>query len=98
MTPTTSRHGVLSLSRIRFPIAAAGSRHSSRARFSDTMATGRIPYAVFCLKKKEEVMTPNSSRFWAADVYKTGQPQPSFYKQPQRDYLDAERRAGRWNG
>jgi phosphoribosylaminoimidazole-succinocarboxamide synthase len=46
----------------------------------------------------DEVMTPDSSRFWAADVYKPGRPQPSFDKQPLRDYLDAERRAGRWNG
>jgi phosphoribosylaminoimidazole-succinocarboxamide synthase len=40
----------------------------------------------------DEVMTPDSSRFWAADAYKPGQPQPSFDKQPLRDYLDAERR------
>ncbi len=33
----------------------------------------------------DEVMTPD-------------QPQPSFDKQPLRDYLDAERKAGRWNG
>ena len=46
----------------------------------------------------DEVMTPDSSRFWAADAYKPGQPQPSFDKQPLRDYLDVERRAGRWNG
>jgi phosphoribosylaminoimidazole-succinocarboxamide synthase len=46
----------------------------------------------------DEVMTPDSSRFWAADVYRPGQPQPSFDKQPLRDHLDAERRAGRWNG
>lgn len=46
----------------------------------------------------DEVMTPDSSRFWAVDVYKPGQPQPSFDKQPLRDYLDVERRAGRWNG
>jgi phosphoribosylaminoimidazole-succinocarboxamide synthase len=46
----------------------------------------------------DEVMTPDSSRFWAADVYRPGQPQPSFDKQPLRDYLDPERRAGRWNG
>jgi phosphoribosylaminoimidazole-succinocarboxamide synthase len=46
----------------------------------------------------DEVMTPDSSRFWAADVYKPGQPQPSFDKQPLRDYLDGERRAGCWNG
>ena len=46
----------------------------------------------------DEVMTPDSSRFWAADAYRPGQPQPSFDKQPLRDYLDTERRAGRWNG
>src|SRR6266478_3560815 len=46
----------------------------------------------------DEVMTPDSSRFWAADAYKPGQAQPSFDKQPLRDYLDAERRDGRWNG
>jgi phosphoribosylaminoimidazole-succinocarboxamide synthase len=46
----------------------------------------------------DEVMTPDSSRFWAVDAFKPGQPQPSFDKQPLRDYLDTERRAGRWNG
>ncbi|WP_426438077.1 phosphoribosylaminoimidazolesuccinocarboxamide synthase [Bradyrhizobium genosp. P] len=46
----------------------------------------------------DEVMTPDSSRFWAVDAYKPGQPQPSFDKQPLRDYLDIERHAGRWNG
>jgi phosphoribosylaminoimidazole-succinocarboxamide synthase len=46
----------------------------------------------------DEVMTPDSSRFWAADVYKPGKSQPSFDKQPLRDYLDIERHAGRWNG
>src|SRR3954447_3303623 len=46
----------------------------------------------------DEVMTPDSSRFWAAEVYAPGRPQPSFDKQPLRDYLDAERHAGRWNG
>ncbi|MFZ1174550.1 MAG: phosphoribosylaminoimidazolesuccinocarboxamide synthase [Bradyrhizobium sp.] len=46
----------------------------------------------------DEVMTPDSSRFWAVDVYQPGKPQPSFDKQPLRDHLDIERRAGRWNG
>ncbi len=46
----------------------------------------------------DEVMTPDSSRFWAVDTYKPGRAQPSFDKQPLRDYLDVERRAGRWNG
>jgi phosphoribosylaminoimidazole-succinocarboxamide synthase len=46
----------------------------------------------------DEVLTPDSSRFWPADLYHPGGPQPSFDKQPLRDYLDSERRAGRWNG
>ncbi len=46
----------------------------------------------------DEVLTPDSSRFWPADRYEPGRPQPSFDKQPLRDYLDAERKAGRWNG
>src|SRR6195256_6541712 len=46
----------------------------------------------------DEVMTPDSSRFWAVDVYRPGRPQPSFDRQPLRDYLDVERHAGRWNG
>jgi phosphoribosylaminoimidazole-succinocarboxamide synthase len=46
----------------------------------------------------DEVLTPDSSRFWPADRYQPGRTQPSFDKQPLRDYLDAERRAGRWTG
>jgi len=46
----------------------------------------------------DEVLTPDSSRFWPADQYAPGHTQPSFDKQPLRDYLDGERRAGRWNG
>jgi phosphoribosylaminoimidazole-succinocarboxamide synthase len=46
----------------------------------------------------DEVLTPDSSRFWPADRYAPGSAQPSFDKQPLRDYLDGERRAGRWNG
>jgi len=46
----------------------------------------------------DEVMTPDSSRFWPADGYTAGRPQPSFDKQPLRDWLDVERHAGRWNG
>ncbi len=46
----------------------------------------------------DEVLTPDSSRFWPADQYEPGRTQPSFDKQPLRDWLDAERRAGRWDG
>jgi phosphoribosylaminoimidazole-succinocarboxamide synthase len=46
----------------------------------------------------DEVMTPDSSRFWPADLYKPGGPQPSFDKQPVRDYLAQLRSQGVWNG
>ncbi len=46
----------------------------------------------------DEVLTPDSSRFWPADGYRPGRAQPSFDKQPIRDWLQAERDAGRWNG
>lgn len=46
----------------------------------------------------DEVLTPDSSRFWPAGDYEPGRPQQSFDKQPLRDYLEAERAAGRWNG
>ena len=46
----------------------------------------------------DEVMTPDSSRFWPADRYQPGRSQPSFDKQPLRDYLAGLRRAGQWNG
>ena len=46
----------------------------------------------------DEVLTPDSSRFWPDDQYVAGRSQPSFDKQPLRDWLDGERRAGRWNG
>jgi phosphoribosylaminoimidazole-succinocarboxamide synthase len=43
-------------------------------------ASGRILLA-------DEIFTPDSSRFWPADAYEPGGPQPSFDKQYLRDYL-----------
>ena len=37
----------------------------------------------------DEVLTPDSSRFWPADSYKPGKDQPSFDKQFVRNYLDS---------
>jgi phosphoribosylaminoimidazole-succinocarboxamide synthase len=36
----------------------------------------------------DEMLTPDSSRFWPADQYSPGRPQPSFDKQFVRDYLE----------
>jgi phosphoribosylaminoimidazole-succinocarboxamide synthase len=41
----------------------------------------------------DEVMTPDSSRYWPQDSYQPGGPQPSFDKQFVRDYLESIR----WN-
>jgi phosphoribosylaminoimidazole-succinocarboxamide synthase len=41
----------------------------------------------------DEVLTPDSSRFWPAESWKPGGPQPSYDKQFVRDYLESIR----WN-
>ena len=46
----------------------------------------------------DEVLTPDSSRFWPEEGYEAGRPQPSFDKQPLRDYLENQRKLGMWNG
>jgi phosphoribosylaminoimidazole-succinocarboxamide synthase len=37
----------------------------------------------------DEVLTPDSSRFWSVDTWKPGSTPPSFDKQPLRDWLEA---------
>ena len=45
----------------------------------------------------DEVLTPDSSRFWPADRYEPGRDQDSFDKQYVRNYLAELVRAGRWD-
>jgi phosphoribosylaminoimidazole-succinocarboxamide synthase len=52
----------------------------TKLEFGRDAETGRILLA-------DEIFTPDSSRFWPADTYKPGGPQPSFDKQYLRDYL-----------
>jgi len=52
----------------------------TKLEFGLEVATGRVLLA-------DEIFTPDSSRFWPADAYKAGGPQPSFDKQYLRDYL-----------
>lgn len=51
-------------------------------KFEFGMLDGKIILA-------DEVLTPDSSRFWPADTYTEGTDQPSFDKQFVRDWLDA---------
>jgi phosphoribosylaminoimidazole-succinocarboxamide synthase len=45
----------------------------------------------------DEVLTPDSSRFWLVDQYEPGHSQQSFDKQPVRDYLDLLVAKGEWD-
>ncbi len=45
----------------------------------------------------DEALTPDSSRFWPAEGYTPGAPQPSYDKQFLREYLESLVSAGRWN-
>jgi phosphoribosylaminoimidazole-succinocarboxamide synthase len=87
------------LRRLSFAIYTAGREHAARHGIiiADTkFEFGHAEDGTLLLI--DEVMTPDSSRFWPADRYVPGRSQPSFDKQPLRDYLAELRRAGRWNG
>ena len=78
---------------------AAGNAYAERRgiMIADTkFEFGIAPGGELCLI--DEVLTPDSSRFWPADRYEPGRSQPSFDKQPLRDYLAGVRAAGQWNG
>ncbi len=45
----------------------------------------------------DEVLTPDSSRFWPADKYEPGHSQPSYDKQFVREYLASVVEAGKWD-
>ena len=45
----------------------------------------------------DEVLTPDSSRFWPADAYEAGRDQDSFDKQYVRNYLTTLVKSGQWD-
>jgi phosphoribosylaminoimidazole-succinocarboxamide synthase len=45
----------------------------------------------------DEVLTPDSSRFWPGESYEKGRGQPSLDKQPVRDYLEKLVQDGKWD-
>lgn len=81
------------LRRLTLEIFEKASRHAESrgliladTKFEFGMIDGEIILA-------DEVLTPDSSRYWPANVYSPGGPQPSFDKQYVRDYLESIR----WN-
>jgi phosphoribosylaminoimidazole-succinocarboxamide synthase len=49
------------------------------------------------LRLMDEVLTPDSSRFWPAESYAAGRGQPSLDKQPLRDWLEGLCARGDWD-
>lgn len=82
-----------------FAVYEAGRAHAERQGIiiADTKFEFGVDDAGI-LRLIDEVLTPDSSRFWPADRYRPGGPQASFDKQPLRDYLASLKSEGRWNG
>jgi phosphoribosylaminoimidazole-succinocarboxamide synthase len=82
-----------------FAIYQAGREHAARKGIiiADTKFEFGID-AEGTLRLIDELLTPDSSRFWPADRYQPGHAQPSFDKQPLRDYLASLKAASQWNG
>ncbi|HEX2204111.1 MAG TPA: phosphoribosylaminoimidazolesuccinocarboxamide synthase [Longimicrobium sp.] len=49
------------------------------------------------IRVMDEILTPDSSRFWPGETYHAGRPQPSLDKQPLRDWLETLVARGEWN-
>ncbi len=82
------------LKSLTMALYAAGAEHAERCGIllADTkFEFGIMPDGEVILI--DEVMTPDSSRYWPKDQYNPGRPQPSFDKQFVRDYLEQIR----WN-
>jgi phosphoribosylaminoimidazole-succinocarboxamide synthase len=80
---------VTRLRRLTLDIYERGVEHASErgiiiadTKFEFGMAGGTLMLI-------DEVLTPDSSRFWPKDQYTPGRPQPSFDKQFVRDHLEA---------
>jgi len=77
------------LRRISIEVYSRGAEHAAERGIvlADTkFEFGRHPGAEVVLA--DEVLTPDSSRFWPADRYEPGRTQPSFDKQYVRDWAD----------
>ncbi len=85
-----SRPLIEELRRVSIEIYERGAEHAAERGIilADTkFEFGASPGAEVVLA--DEVLTPDSSRFWPADGYEPGRGQPSFDKQYVRDYSDS---------
>ena len=82
------------LKRLTLALYQAGARHAASRGI--LLADTKFEFGVAetgTILLIDEAMTPDSSRYWPADAYRPGGPQPSFDKQFVRDYLEQIR----WN-
>jgi len=75
----------LVLADTKFEFGFASSSSAADGGAGDGAAAGEHPQLVL----GDEVLTPDSSRFWPADEWQPGRPQPSFDKQFIRDWLSS---------
>jgi phosphoribosylaminoimidazole-succinocarboxamide synthase len=76
-------HGIL-VADTKFEFGLVARSDTSPSRRSGAAAEADTPQVILI----DEVLTPDSSRFWPADQYTPGGPQPSFDKQFVREYLE----------
>jgi phosphoribosylaminoimidazole-succinocarboxamide synthase len=93
MVETIGAEYAAELKQLSFAIYAKAAAHAASkgliladTKFEFGLVGGQIVLA-------DEVLTPDSSRYWPASEYAPGGPQPSFDKQYVRDYLESVR----WN-
>ena len=82
---------IIADTKFEFGLARAGTAAGQSRRSSDLSAVARRAEAEGAeaeLILIDEVLTPDSSRFWPKDQYEPGHGQPSFDKQYVRDYLE----------
>jgi len=91
MVSTTGQKPAENLRDLTFAIYGKAAKHAASkgliladTKFEFGLVNGEITLA-------DEVLTPDSSRYWPAETYNPGGAQPSFDKQYVRDYLESIR-------
>lgn len=83
------------LERITLAVFTAATELAARAGILLADTKIELGYdAAGTLRLADEVLTPDSSRFWPADAWHPGATQPSYDKQYVRDWLTAQGKAG----
>jgi phosphoribosylaminoimidazole-succinocarboxamide synthase len=80
---------VATLRRLTLDLYAFGASHAERCGI--ILADTKFEFGLAddgAVLLIDEIMTPDSSRYWPKDQYRPGGPQPSFDKQFVRDYLE----------